>query len=178
MYDRPPRVARRLCRGGRPRITIITFIGPHRRGRRADFSLAQPPMHSPSGLRPHARGEPAEVRVRSGHLQRWAPRGTGGVGPSSQSFRARQAPLRRRWESKSTAECNESVPAPSKHQQGSGSEALAKLGSRQSVGPQNERRTPSNSQELLDSALWLGRREPVQLAARVGTNAASGAHVG
>ena len=39
-YDRPPRVARRLHRGGRSRMPATAFISCHRRGEGADFSLA------------------------------------------------------------------------------------------------------------------------------------------
>ena len=111
-------------------------------------------------------------------LQSRAPRDLRGVGPSPRSARTHAAPLKRRWESTSTAEYNESTPAPSEHHQKSGPAGPAKLGSRQLVGPQNERRKPSDTQELLDSLPQVRRRGPVRLGGRAGTNVASGGHVG
>ena len=56
--------------------------------------------------------------------------------------------------------CKESVPAPSEHQQRSGSAEPTKLGPRQWVELQNEQYTPSVIQKPLDSALLEGWRLP------------------
>ena len=129
-------------------------------------------MRSPGGLEPLARGKTVEVQVPNRHLHPRAPREPGGVGLSPRSARTHPPLPQRRWEFKSTAEYNESAPAPSEHHQKSGPAGPAKLGSQHLAKPQNERLTPPDIQELLDSALQVRRHGPVRLGARAGTNAA------
>ena len=54
----------------------------------------------------------------------------------------------------------------------------AKLGLRQLVGPQSERRALSDIQVLLNSVPQVWRHGPVPPGARAGTNVASGGHIG